>query len=89
MSAKAGSKNKPNFFGIAGKETIMAKVTFNEALCKGCGLCVGACPKKIVALKNTLNAKGYHPAHVTDGSACIGCAFCATMCPDCVITVEK
>ena len=70
----------------------MAKVTFNEALCKGCGLCVGACPKKIVALAGErLNAKGYHPACVENDvmGKCIGCAFCATMCPDCVITVEK
>lgn len=68
----------------------MANVTFNRDLCKGCGLCVGACPKGIVALKeDELNAKGYHPAGVTDKEQCIGCAFCATMCPDCVITVEK
>lgn len=68
----------------------MAIVTFNTELCKGCGLCVGACPKKIVALlKGEINSKGYHPAGITDQSACIGCAFCATMCPDCVITVEK
>jgi 2-oxoglutarate ferredoxin oxidoreductase subunit delta len=68
----------------------MAKVTFDEALCKGCGLCVGACPKKIVALAgDRLNVKGYHPAAVAEMDKCIGCAFCATMCPDCVITVEK
>ena len=68
----------------------MAKVTFNVELCKGCGLCVGACPKKIVKLdSDKINAKGYHPATVVDGEKCIGCAFCATMCPDCVITVEK
>lgn len=68
----------------------MAKVTFNVELCKGCGLCVTACPKKIVKLDSEkLNAKGYHPATVTETEKCIGCAFCATMCPDCVITVEK
>ena len=68
----------------------MAKVTFKEELCKGCGLCVGACPKKIVKLaSDKINAKGYHPATVVDSEKCIGCAFCATMCPDCVITVEK
>ena len=68
----------------------MAKVTFNKDLCKGCGLCVDACPKKIIALaKDEINFKGYHPAQITDQSACIACAFCATMCPDCVITVEK
>ena len=67
----------------------MAKVTFLENMCKGCGLCVSACPKKIVELSDKLNAKGYRPAKITDQEKCIGCAFCATMCPDCVITVEK
>ena len=67
----------------------MAKTTFKEELCKGCGLCVSACPKKIVVLQDKLNSKGYHPAGVIEHDKCIGCAFCATMCPDCVITVEK
>lgn len=67
----------------------MAKVTFDNDLCKGCGLCVTACPKKIVALSDELNKKGYHPAQVKEQDKCIGCAFCATMCPDSVITVEK
>lgn len=67
----------------------MPKVTFKEEMCKGCGLCVSACPKKIVKLNDKLNAKGYRTAGITDQSACIACAFCATMCPDCVITVEK
>lgn len=68
----------------------MAKVTFNEDLCKGCGLCVDACPKKILAIaKDKINVKGHSPAVITDQEKCIACAFCATMCPDCVITVEK
>lgn len=68
----------------------MAKVTFNEDLCKGCSLCVGACPKGIIKLAEArLNVKGHHPAEIINQDACIACAFCATMCPDCVITVEK
>lgn len=67
----------------------MAKVTFKKTLCKGCGLCVEACPKGIVVLSEEINQKGYHTAEVIDTEKCIGCAFCATMCPDCVITVEK
>ncbi len=68
----------------------MAKVTFKKDLCKGCSLCISACPKKIIALSKTeINQKGHHPAEMTDQEKCIGCAFCATMCPDCVITVEK
>jgi len=68
----------------------MAKVSFNENLCKGCSLCVRACPKDLLALDmNRLNIKGHHPAGITDEAACIGCASCAKMCPDCVITVER
>ena len=68
----------------------MAKVSFNEERCKGCGLCVSACPKGIIALaKEKINAKGYHPAEVTEQDKCIGCASCAIMCPDTVITVER
>ena len=67
----------------------MARAIFDENVCKGCGLCVTVCPKKIVELKDHFNAKGYRPAGLSDESKCIGCAFCATICPDCVITVEK
>lgn len=68
----------------------MAKVTFREERCKGCRLCVNACPKKIVIIReDVLNAKGYHPAGVVETEKCIGCAFCATVCPDCVIKVER
>ena len=68
----------------------MVKVTINELVCKGCGLCVRACPKNILALSRTkLNAKGYHPAEFAVPEECIGCASCAIMCPDCIITVER
>jgi len=68
----------------------MAKVSFREDRCKGCGLCVEVCPKKIVKMATErINAKGFHPATVEEQDKCIGCAFCATMCPDVVIEVER
>ena len=68
----------------------MAKTTINPNVCKGCGLCVEVCPKKLISLdKSVLNVKGYHPAKVSDMNLCIGCGMCAIMCPDCAISVEK
>ena len=68
----------------------MAKVTFREDECKGCGLCPDACPKGILQLsKDKLNKKGHHPAECEKHEECIGCASCAIMCPDCIITVER
>ena len=69
---------------------MMAKVTFDADRCKGCGLCVDACPRGIMRIaKEKINARGHFPAEITDQEKCIGCACCATMCPDCVITVER
>ncbi len=68
----------------------MAKLTFETEKCKGCGLCVSVCPKKLLVLaKDKINSKGHNPVEITDQEKCIGCAFCATMCPDCIITVER
>lgn len=68
----------------------MAKLTFDTNRCKGCGLCVEACPKGLLAIaRDKINQKGHHPAEITDQGKCVGCAFCAMMCPDCVIKVER
>lgn len=68
----------------------MAKVTFNKALCKSCGLCKLVCPKQIISISDKeINNKGYFVAEVLEMDKCIGCAFCATMCPDSVIEVER
>lgn len=68
----------------------MAKIIVDEAICKGCGMCVDACPRDIIALsKNRINNKGHHPAELLDEEKCIGCCSCAIMCPDTAITVER
>ena len=60
----------------------MAQVVFNPHACKGCGLCVSACPKKIIDLDSkALNEK--------DREKCIVCGFCATICPDVAIKIQE
>ena len=68
----------------------MAKLTFREDECKGCGLCTTVCPKNILKLSDEkINKKGHHPVECIDMEKCIGCASCAIMCPDCIIKVER
>ncbi len=68
----------------------MAKITIDKEHCKGCGLCVMYCPKKILTLSDKeTNKNGYFVLTVTDMDSCIGCANCGVMCPDSVITVER
>ena len=68
----------------------MSKLSFRDHLCKGCGLCVAACPKHLLSLDTSrLNQKGFHPAHIEVQDACIAGAICASVCPDVVIKVEK
>jgi 2-oxoglutarate ferredoxin oxidoreductase subunit delta len=68
----------------------MAFITVKEALCKGCGLCVSACPQKILALSTSKsNNAGYFVVESINPDKCTGCAACAIMCPDSVIEVDK
>ncbi|HIE12933.1 MAG TPA: 4Fe-4S dicluster domain-containing protein [Desulfotomaculum sp.] len=67
----------------------MAKVFFDKERCKGCELCITACPKKIIVLSQEVNSLGLHPAVLTDGSKCTGCGFCFLVCPDLVVTVSR
>lgn len=64
-------------------------LTFHQEKCKGCGLCITVCPKKILELEEGTNIKGYRPASCTDVESCIGCASCAKICPDSIITIAK
>ena len=59
-----------------------------EDRCKGCELCVTACPKHVLELdRGRVNVLGYHPVELTDAAGCTSCAFCARVCPDTVFTV--
>ena len=65
-------------------------VIIDEDRCKGCGLCVTACPKQVLRLaEGRFNVKGYPPIEKANPQACIGCAACATICPDLVLTVYR
>jgi 2-oxoglutarate ferredoxin oxidoreductase subunit delta len=57
--------------------------------CKGCGLCIVACPIHLIHSSKRINRQGYHPA-VYLGSGCTACGICFYVCPEPgAITVYK
>jgi 2-oxoglutarate ferredoxin oxidoreductase subunit delta len=70
---------------------VRGTILIDHERCKGCELCSAFCPQQVIALDETvLNAKGYHPAMLSDpDSACTGCGICAVICPDVCITVYR
>jgi Pyruvate/2-oxoacid:ferredoxin oxidoreductase delta subunit len=49
--------------------------------CKGCGLCVDACPPRAIVLGERLNRFGYRTAAYT-GVSCTACGICFMVCPE-------
>ncbi len=69
---------------------IRGAVTVNTERCKGCSLCVVACPKHVLSLQEKeVNNRGYHYAYMAVPQECIGCQSCALVCPDACIEVYR
>ena len=66
-----------------------ALVTIIPELCKGCELCIYACPSGNLTLSSGFNGKGYHPAVFTYNGKrgpCTACGICYWVCPDMAIS---
>ena len=63
------------------------KITIDRELCKGCLLCIRACPVKILEADTEMNTTGSYPVKVVTMEKCIACANCYEVCPDVCIEV--
>lgn len=68
---------------------IKGAIVVNTDRCKGCELCVAACPKKVITLAKKVNVHGYPYVEAANTDLCTGCASCGVVCPDGCITVYR
>ena len=63
-------------------------VVIDVDACKGCDLCIDACPPRVLVMTTTeVNARGYRYPRLLPG--CTGCRACSQICPDFVFQVWK
>ena len=63
------------------------KVVIDRELCKGCLLCIRACPVKVLEKDSEPNSTGTYPSRVAQGEKCIACGSCYEVCPDVCISI--
>jgi 2-oxoglutarate ferredoxin oxidoreductase subunit delta len=63
------------------------KVLINREKCKGCRLCLEACPFEVLGIETESNSWGYYPAFAAASEKCTACGNCYAVCPDTAITV--
>jgi len=69
---------------------INLKIRIDEDRCKGCLLCINACPKSLLRPSKKINKFGHNPVEFIDpDDQCTSCTFCAISCPDVAIEVYK
>ena len=66
----------------------MPSVFVAKDRCKGCGLCISACERHVLAMSEDINARGYFYPLVEHPEECNACRHCALVCPDVAIQVE-
>lgn len=65
------------------------RVEISPESCKSCSYCVMSCPKKVLAIGDEVNSKGYPFVVAKNPDDCIGCAMCGNICPESAIEVWK
>ena len=68
---------------------VRGAVVVDKEGCKGCGVCVEACPQDVLELNKEVNSRGYHYSYMKSPEACTGCSNCGVVCPDTCLTIYR
>jgi len=64
-------------------------IKIDHESCKGCYLCVRACPVKVLEPAAELNESGCYPVKAVNTEKCIACGACYEVCPDVCIEIYE
>lgn len=67
--------------------TSRGTITIDINRCKGCELCIPACPPGVLSMSTQGNELGYLYPELAPG--CTGCTACQLICPDFVFEIYK
>jgi 2-oxoglutarate ferredoxin oxidoreductase subunit delta len=67
--------------------TSRGSVEIETERCKGCELCIPACPPRVLEMSTDRNSSGLHFPELTVG--CTGCGACSLVCPDFCFAVYR
>ncbi|MFP3261547.1 MAG: 4Fe-4S binding protein [Nitrososphaeria archaeon] len=69
------------------------EVIINKERCKGCEICINACPQQNLSLSENVNSQGYHYVEFFEmgkKGECTGCKICWWVCPEyAILEVRK
>ena len=57
------------------------RMEIDPSRCKGCGVCLRACPRNCIVLGSDINKMGYQYARFEHNN-CIACGLCFYSCPE-------
>ncbi|MDR1507410.1 MAG: 4Fe-4S binding protein [Treponema sp.] len=65
------------------------KVVIDKERCKGCYLCIRACPVGVLEKDTGPNSQGSYPSVPARPEKCIACGSCYLVCPDVCIAIYE
>ncbi|ACS90523.1 MAG: 2-ketoglutarate:ferredoxin oxidoreductase subunit delta [Thermococcus sp. 40_45] len=77
---------KDGYLSIGKTEAV--EISVDTFLCKGCGICLELCPRKVFEWSKELSEKGVHYPIPVNADKCVKCKLCELLCPDFAIAVK-
>ena len=72
-----------------GKTGKKIDIYVDDALCKGCDICIELCAENVFNRSENINSRGYYIPIPVGLNKCTGCMICELLCPELAVIIEK